>query len=154
MQVGLLEESTLDINYIVLTLSYCMIATLGLLSNSTAVIIGAMLIALLILPIRGLAFGALDGNIVLFRLGLIAIVVGTVLAILLALLLGFLVSLPEFGSEVVARCEPTLLNLVIAVAAGGISGFAKVQHKVSGTLAGIAIAVVMSPVCVIGLGLF
>ena len=113
-----------------------------------------MLIALLILPIRGLAFGALDGNIVLFRLCLIAIVVGTVLAILLALLLGFLVSLPEFGSEVVARCEPTLLNLVIAVAAGGISGFAKVQHKVSGTLAGIAIAVVLSPVCVIGLGLF
>ena len=53
IQVGLLEESTLDINYIVLILGSCMIATLGLLSNSAAVIIGAMLIAPLMLPIRG-----------------------------------------------------------------------------------------------------
>lgn len=58
-----------------------MIATLGLLSNSTAVIIGAMLIAFLMLSIGELAFGALGGSIVLFRLDLIAIVVGTVLAI-------------------------------------------------------------------------
>lgn len=154
MQVGLLEESTLDINYIVLILGSCMIATLGLLSNSAAVIIGAMIIAPLMLPIRGLAFGALEGNVVLFRKGLIAIVVGTVLAIFIALLLGSLVRLPEFGSEVIARSEPTLLDLGIAVAAGSISGFAKVQPKISATLAGTAIAVaLMPPICVIGLGL-
>jgi uncharacterized hydrophobic protein (TIGR00271 family) len=154
IQVGLIEESTLDINYTVLILGSCAIATLGLLSNSAAVIIGAMIIAPLMLPIRGLAFGALEGNIVLFRKGLIAIVVGTLLASFLAWLLGSLVRLPEFGSEVFARSEPTLLDLGIAVAAGGISGFAKVQPKVSGTLAGTAIAVaLMPPICVIGLGL-
>lgn len=154
IQVGLLEESTLDINYIVLILGSCMIATLGLLSNSAAVIIGAMIIAPLMLPIRGLAFGALEGNVVLFRKGLIAIVVGTLLAIFLALLLGSLVRLPEFGSEVVARSQPTLLDLGIAITAGGINGFAKVQPKVSATLAGTAIAVaLMPPICVIGLGL-
>lgn len=43
MEVGLVEESTLDINYIVLILGSCAIATLGLLSNSAAVIIGAMI---------------------------------------------------------------------------------------------------------------
>lgn len=86
--------------------------------------------------------------------GLIAIVVGTLLAVALASLLGSLVGLPEFGSEVVARSKPTLLDLGIAVAAGGISGFAKVEPKVSATLAGTAIAVaLMPPVCVIGLGL-
>lgn len=154
MQVGLVEESTLDISYTVLILGSCAIATLGLLSNSAAVIIGAMIIAPLMLPIRGLAFGALEGNIVLFRKSLIAIVVGTLLAIFLAWLLGSLVRLPEYGSEVFARSEPTLLDLGIAVAAGGISGFAKVQPKVSGTLAGTAIAVaLMPPICVIGLGL-
>ncbi len=151
---GLLEESTLDFNYLVLILGSCAIATFGLLSNSTAVIIGAMIVAPLMLPIRGLAFGALEGNVVLFRKGLIAIAVGTVIAILLACLLGFLVRLPEFGSEVFARSKPTLLDLGIAVAAGGISGFAKVQPKISGTLAGTAIAVaLMPPICVIGLGL-
>jgi uncharacterized membrane protein len=64
------------------------------------------------------------------------------------------VGLPEFGSEVVARSKPTLLDLGIAVAAGGISGFAKVEPKVSPTLAGTAIAVaLMPPICVVGLGL-
>lgn len=154
IEIDLLEESTLDLNYIVLILGSCVIATFGLLSNSAAVIIGAMIVAPLMLPIRGLAFGALKGNISLFRKGLTAIVVGTFLAIILAWLLGSLVGLPELGSEVVARSKPTLLDLGIAVAAGGISGFAKVQPKVSGTLAGTAIAVaLMPPICVIGLGL-
>lgn len=56
--------------------------------------------------------------------------------------------------EVLARSEPTLLDLGIAIAAGGISGYAKVEPKVSSSLAGTAIAVaLMPPVCVIGLGL-
>jgi len=152
--IELLSESTLDINYLVLILSSCIIATLGLLSNSAAVIIGAMIVAPLMLPIRGLAFGAVEGSVVIFRKGLIAVAVGTILAIILAWLLGSLVGLPDFGSEVLARSKPTLLDLGIAIAAGGISGFAKVQPKVSGTLAGTAIAVaLMPPICVIGLGL-
>ncbi|MBW4574952.1 MAG: DUF389 domain-containing protein [Aphanothece sp. CMT-3BRIN-NPC111] len=154
LQAGLLEESTLNLNYVVLIIGSCIIATLGLLTNSTAVIIGAMIVAPLMLPIRGIAFGALEGDVWLFRKGLIAIAVGTLLAITLACFLGYLVGLPEFGSEVVARSTPTLLDLGIAIAAGGISGFAKVQPKISGTLAGTAIAVaLMPPICVIGLGL-
>ncbi|MEG4939412.1 DUF389 domain-containing protein [Microcoleus sp. F4-D5] len=154
IRVDLLAESTLDIDYIVLILGSCIIATFGLLANSAAVIIGAMIIAPLMLPIRGLAFGAVEGNVLLFRKGLIALAVGTVLAIFLACFLGALVQIPDFGSEVLARSKPTLLDLGIAIAAGGISGYAKVQPKVSATLAGTAIAVaLMPPICVIGLGL-
>ncbi|WP_333444373.1 DUF389 domain-containing protein [Microcoleus sp. herbarium2] len=150
----MLEESTLDIDYLVLILGSCIIATFGLLANSAAVIIGAMIVAPLMLPIRGLAFGAVEGNVILFRKGLIALAVGTVLAIFLACILGTLVQLPDFGSEVLARSKPTLLDLGIAIAAGGISGYAKVQPKVSASLAGTAIAVaLMPPICVIGLGL-
>ncbi len=151
---GLLEESTIDINYTVLILGSCIIATFGLLSNSAAVIIGAMIIAPLMLPIRGLAFGALEGNIILFRKALTAIIFGTLLSIALAWIIGYFVALPEFGSEIISRSRPTLLDLGIAVAAGGISGFAKVQPKISESLAGTAIAVaLMPPICVIGLGL-
>ncbi len=154
MRSGLLEESTIDLNYIVLILGSCVIATLGLLSNSAAVIIGAMIIAPLMLPIRGLAFGSLEGNVILFRKGLTAIAAGTLMAVALALFIGYLVGLPEFGSEIISRSQPTLLDLGIAVAAGGISGFAKVQPKISESLAGTAIAVaLMPPICVIGLGL-
>jgi len=151
---GLLEESIINTNYIVLIFGSCIIATLGLLSNSVAVIIGAMIIAPLMLPIRGLAFGALEGNLILFRKALAAIIVGTILAITLAWAIGYFVALPQFGSEIISRSRPTLLDLGIAVAAGGISGFAKVQPKISESLAGTAIAVaLMPPICVIGLGL-
>lgn len=154
IQIDLLEDSTLDSSYIILIVGSCIIATFGLLTNSAAVIIGAMIIAPLMLPIRALAFGALKGNVILFRKGLIAVVVGTFMAVLLAWFLGSLVRLPELGSEVLARSKPTLLDLGIAVTAGGISGFAKVQPKISGTLAGTAIAVaLMPPICVVGLGL-
>lgn len=154
LQTELLAESTPNPSYLILIISSCTIATFGLLANSTAVIIGAMIIAPLMLPIRGLAFGALTGNIVLFRRGLVAVTVGTAMAVALAWMLGRLVGISNFDSEVLARSEPTLLDLGIAVAAGGISGYAKVQPKISGSLAGTAIAVaLMPPICVIGLGL-
>lgn len=150
----LIEESALDSTYIILIISSCIIATLGLLANSTAVIIGAMIVAPLMLPIRSLAFGALEGDLVLFRRGLIAVTVGTCLAVALALFLGSVVGLSTFGSEILARSKPNLLDLGIAIAAGSISGYAKVQPKISSSLAGTAIAVaLMPPVCVIGLGL-
>jgi uncharacterized hydrophobic protein (TIGR00271 family) len=154
LQAELLAESTPDLSYLILIVSSCAIATFGLLANSTAVIIGAMLIAPLMLPIRGLAFGALAGDVHLFRRGLVAVAIGTVLATVMACCLGWLVNIATFGSEILARSEPTLLDLGVAIAAGGISGYAKVQPKISGSLAGTAIAVaLMPPVCVVGLGL-
>ncbi|MEO1591391.1 MAG: TIGR00341 family protein, partial [Cyanobacteria bacterium J06632_22] len=62
MRDSLMDDSDLDPDYIVLTIGACIIATLGLLSNSAAVIIGAMLVAPLMLPIRGVAYGILDGD--------------------------------------------------------------------------------------------
>jgi uncharacterized hydrophobic protein (TIGR00271 family) len=154
METELMGEVAADPSYLILIISSCTIATFGLLSNSAAVIIGAMIIAPLVLPIRGLAFGALTGNRSLFWQGSIAVGMGTGLAIAIAVGLGKLVGMTSFGSEVLARSEPTLLDLGIAIAAGGISGYAKIQPKVSGSLAGTAIAVaLMPPICVIGLGL-
>ncbi|PAX54317.1 DUF389 domain-containing protein [Brunnivagina elsteri] len=154
LQTELLDESTLNPTYLILTVGSCAIATFGLITNSAAVIIGAMVIAPLILPIRGLAFGALTGNILLFRRGLLSIVVGTLLAIGLAYTLESLVGISTFDTEVLSRSKPTLLDLGIALAAGSISGYAKAQPKISGSLVGTAIAVaLMPPICVIGLGL-
>ncbi|AFY71785.1 protein of unknown function DUF389 [Thalassoporum mexicanum PCC 7367] len=150
----LLAESTLDQGYIALIFGSCALATFGLLSNSAAVIIGAMIVAPLMLPIRGIAFGALEGEGKLLREGLKALIVGIVVAIALACLISLSVGLPTYGSEVWARSSPTLLDLGVAVVAGGISGYAKVQPKISSAVAGTAIAVaLMPPVCVIGLGL-
>ena len=56
------KDANWNVNYVMFTVSACLIATFGLISNSTAVIIGAMLIAPLMLPLRALAFSALEGD--------------------------------------------------------------------------------------------
>lgn len=151
---ALQEEADLDLNYVVLIFGSCAIATFGLLANSVAVIIGAMLVAPLMLPIRSTAFGILEGELKLVKSGILSLVMGLSIAIWLSCGLGMLAGIPNYGSEVWARSSPNLLDLGVAIVAGGISGFAKVQPKLSGALAGTAIAVaLMPPLCVVGLGL-
>lgn len=154
MTDSLMEEARPGNGFIVLTLGACIIATFGLLANSTAVIIGAMLIAPLMLPIRGLSFGILEADRDLIRTSLRAILIGTVLAIVISMLLGEMVNLSDYGSEVWGRTRPTLLDLGIAITAGALAGYAKVETKLSSSLAGTAIAVaLMPPLCVVGLWL-
>jgi uncharacterized hydrophobic protein (TIGR00271 family) len=154
LQDNLQSESTVDSNFLILIVASGTIATFGLLSNSAAVIIGAMIIAPLMLPIRGLAFGALEGDLKLFRTASHAVGLGSAIAIGLAWIIGLLSGISSYGSEILARSQPNLLDLAIAIIAGGISGYAKVQPKIESSLAGTAISVaLMPPVCVIGLGL-
>jgi uncharacterized hydrophobic protein (TIGR00271 family) len=154
LRQNLMEESDLGWDYQVLVLGSCIIASFGLLSNSAAVIIGAMLIAPLMLPIRGLAFGILEADRELIKTSVISIVVGTATAIAISAVLGAATGIAQYGSEVYARSQPTLLDLGIAVTAGALAGFAKVEPKLSSTIAGTAIAVaLMPPVCVVGLWL-
>ncbi|NET48965.1 MAG: DUF389 domain-containing protein [Merismopedia sp. SIO2A8] len=151
---ALQEEAEVDLNYVILILGSCAIATCGLLANSVAVIIGAMIVAPLMLPIRSTAFGALEGEWKLVKDGMIALVIGVAIAIWLSCGIGMLTNIPDYGSEVWARSKPNLLDLGVAIVAGSISGFAKIEPKLSSALAGTAIAVaLMPPLCVVGLGL-
>ncbi|GBF82325.1 DUF389 domain-containing protein [Aphanothece sacrum] len=154
LQKELSEESTLDTNFLVLNISACLIATLGLLTNSAAVIIGAMIVAPLMLPLRGLALGVLDTDKRLVKSSLITLAIGTVVAIIISGLVGRLFNLPagSFGPEILARTQPNLADLGVAMAAGTISGFAKIRPKLSDAVAGTAIAVaLMPPLCVVGI---
>ena len=155
MRQELMADSKLTFNYLTLVLTSCLIATLGLLSNSGAVIIGAMLVAPLMLPLRGLAFGALEGDPDLFRRSFTALATATGLALILSIILGRLTGFQDFGTEVLARTKPTLIDLAIAVVAGGLSGFSKVRPQgISDAIAGTAIAVaLMPPLCATGLTL-
>ncbi|HZG38528.1 MAG TPA: DUF389 domain-containing protein [Nodosilinea sp.] len=154
LRQNLLEESQLSWHYLVLVVGSCVIATLGLLSNSAAVIIGAMLIAPLMLPIRGAAFGILEADRTLIRASIVALVLGSFLSVAISAAIGAMTGVVQFGSEVMARTQPNLLDLGIAVTAGAMAGVAKIEPKVAGTVAGAAIAVaLMPPICVVGLWL-
>ena len=151
---SLVTDSKLDQNYVILILSSCLIATFGLLINSAAVIIGAMIVAPLMLPLRGFSFATLEGDAKLLRSSAEAIAFGTIIAVSCSLVIGLVIGIPQFGSEIWSRTQPNLIDLLIAIVAGGISGYAKIRPEMSDAIPGTAIAVaLMPPLCVIGLTL-
>ena len=146
------RDAELDEAFIVLTIGASLIATLGLLANSAAVVIGAMVVAPWIMPLRAGSFAVLLGSAGLLGRALGTLAIGVVLTTGLSALLGLLVSLPQFGTEVAARTSPNLLDLGIALVAGSLATYAKLRSDAVSSLAGTAIAVALvPPVCVMGL---
>ena len=143
------RDAALDEAFIVLTVGASLIATLGLLANSAAVVIGAMVVAPWILPLRAGSFAVLLGSVSLLVRSLVTLAAGVLLTTALSAALGWLVGLPQFGSEVAARTSPNLLDLGIALVAGGLATYAKLRSDAVSSLAGTAIAVALvPPVCV------
>ena len=130
------------------------IASLGLNVNSTAVIIGAMLISPLMGPIIGigLAIGTADLN--LFRKAIINYLITTILSVVTATVYFFLSPITEAQSEILARTSPTLYDVLIALC-GGAAGILAVATKgKNNVIPGVAIATaLMPPLCTAGYGL-
>lgn len=146
------REARCDRDFLVQSLASALIASQGLLANSAAVVIGAMLVAPWILPLRAAAFAILRGRPRLLSQALLTLAVGVTSTALLAAAIGLLVGLPIFGSEVMARTAPNLLDLGIALVAGAVANYAKVNPRTVSSLAGTAIAVALvPPVCTSGL---
>ena len=154
LRESLIKDSQTTQSYLVLIVSSCLIATFGLVVNSSAVIIGAMIIAPLMLPLRGLSFAALEGDLTLLRSSFTSIALGSMIAVGSSYLVGLVLNVPSFGSEVASRTQPNLIDLLIALVAGGISGYAKIRPAIGDAIPGTAIAVaLMPPLCVVGLTL-
>ena len=139
--------------YFMLAIS-AVISTLGLLANSAAVVIGAMIIAPLMSPIIAFSYGLISGTGPLIIRSLLMVLTGTVLTIGVAFSITEIIGWQLAGSEIVARMRPTLLDLGIAVAAGAAAAFAYTRPGVSSALAGIAIAVALvPPLCTVGIAM-
>jgi len=130
--------------YLLVCLS-AIIATFGLLANSTAVVIGAMLVAPLMGPIFGIALSLATGNRKLLKIALLAEIVGIILAVGLPTLIGLIPLRPDFGTEILARTQPTIYDVLIALASGLAGAYALVDEKISPALPGVAIATALVP---------
>jgi uncharacterized hydrophobic protein (TIGR00271 family) len=136
------------------------IATLGLITDSPAVIIGAMLVAPLMSPLIGIGLASVTGNTTLLRNAFSALLRGALLAVALATLMTLVnnqlpfFSIQELPKEVLARTRPTPIDLVIALAGGIAAAYAMTQPNISAALPGVAIATaLMPPLCTIGIGI-
>jgi uncharacterized hydrophobic protein (TIGR00271 family) len=160
VQVQLRDSCTPDFDFFLLVLLSAVIATLGLLTNSAAVIIGAMLVAPLMSPIIGIGLASLTGDARLFRDSSVALARGALLAILMAVLLTWgnrylpFVTLQELSEEVLSRTHPSPIDLTIALAGGLAAAFALAMPSISAALPGVAIATaLMPPLCTVGIGI-
>ncbi len=131
-----------------------MIASIGLDRNSPAVIIGAMLISPLMAPILGIGLGVGINDRRVIKTSLMHFSVAILIAILVSTLYFLITPLGTFGSEIQARTEPTILDVLIALF-GGVAGIISIARKdISTTIPGVAIATaLMPPLCVTGYGL-
>ncbi|WP_413404878.1 MULTISPECIES: TIGR00341 family protein [unclassified Synechococcus] len=149
-----IESSKPSLGFFVLLLCAAVIATLGLISNSTAVVIGAMIVAPLMDPILSLAFALSISNNKLAKRSLMTVVIGVIAVIATAALLSLLLDVSEVNREMTSRTSPNLIDLGVAVAAAVAGSFSMTRERLSNSLAGVAIAVALvPPLCVCGIGL-
>ncbi len=121
------------------------IACYGLLSNSAAVVIGAMVVAMLLGPIAGVALGLTDKDRALFRTALLSLLGGMVWILLVAIVIGFVHRDAPLTAEITSRTSPTLFDLMIALAGGAAGGIAMVSPSVGTAIVGVAIATALVP---------
>ncbi|MEM9653986.1 MAG: DUF389 domain-containing protein [Actinomycetota bacterium] len=131
------------------------IASMGAITDSTAVVIGAMLIAPLMTPLMGMAISLVMGWPNRLRQSAALAFTGIAFAIMIGLILG-LVSPTDIdtatNSQILARTSPTGLDLITAIAAGGAGAYGLSRPDVSDSLPGVAIAIsLVPPLTVVGI---
>lgn len=145
-----------DASYWIQVLFAAGIATLGLVLNSPAVIIGAMLISPLMGSILANGLALATGDVILALRALFNLILSCGLAISFAVLLVLILPFKEMTSEILARTQPNLLDLVIAMFSGAVGAVAicKEAKGVVTSIPGVSIAVaLMPPLCVVGYGI-
>ncbi len=121
------------------------IAAYGLLANSTAVVIGAMLVAPLMGPIFGIALALVRGDRRLVFDATVAEATGVLVVLGTAFLIGLVPLRPDFGSEIMARTSPTVYDIIVALASGAAGAYAQLNKRIEASIAGVAIATALVP---------
>ena len=143
------------IRFLTLMTFAAVIASMGVITDSTAVVIGAMLIAPLMTPLMGMAISLVMGWPHRLARSAIIAVAGIVLAILIGVLLGLgapTVIDTTTNTQIIARSSPTILDLITALAAGAAGAYGLSRPDVSDSLPGVAIAIsLVPPLSVVGI---
>ncbi len=141
---NMVENGLLTPAYIFLVFISCAIATLGLLLDSAAVVIGAMLIAPLMGPINLLGYAIAKTNLAYGKQAGLALGFGVVAALVTSYtIVNFSPFIPP-TAQILARTNPNFFDLLVAIFSGMVAGFAIIRQQ-GGTFAGVAIATALMP---------
>jgi uncharacterized hydrophobic protein (TIGR00271 family) len=137
--------ATLTPSYVAMNVAAALIAGFGLIENSPATIIGAMLIAMLYGPIVGIGLGLAEADLQLLGRSLCAEVVGAAFVLASGFLIGMASRDLVIGSEILGRTSPSMVDLLVALVGGLAGGFTFVSTGLSGVVVGVAIATSLVP---------
>ncbi len=133
------------------------IAAAGVVSDSTATVIGAMIVAPLMTPILGIVAAVVLRDGTNLRRSLLLVVTGATSVVLISVVVGLFVPYPVVAatnSQVASRVTPRVVDLVAALATGAVGSVALARSDISDTLPGVAIAIsLVPPLAVVGLTL-
>lgn len=137
-----------QVGFWVLLILSTTIATLAILADSTAVVIGAMLVAPLMTPILGVSAAIVNGWLARVSKSFATVAGGVAVSIFTAwIVTNWAPALVPISAntQVLSRTSPTMLDMMIAVAAGAAGAYATVDKRVSSSITGVAIAVALVP---------
>lgn len=145
-------NAALTLDYSVLMVIAATLASLGLMLNSAAVIIGAMLVAPLMSPLNAFAVGLSTARLDILRRSMGTAIAGVVIASTVGFVLGTVLPMSSPSTEMLARVNPTLLDAFVALASGVVGSYATARKDIPSALAGVAIAAALvPPICTFGL---
>lgn len=137
--------AALTVAYLAMNAAAALIASFGLLQNSPAVIIGAMLIAMLYGPIVGVALGLAEADLPLLARSLVSEMAGAAWVWAIGYAVGAASRPIPIGSEILSRTSPNILDLLIALTGGLAGGFTYLSAGLAGVIVGVAIATALVP---------
>jgi len=139
------EGASFDRPFVLSNLAATVIASAGLLGDSTATIIGAMLIATLMGPIMGIGLALVDFDSRLLWRALLTLTAGTAMVLGVSVLCGLIAPPMSPSPEMLSRTSPRLPDLIVALASGAICAYAVTTPRLNAALIGVSIAVALVP---------
>ncbi len=141
------EKTRWSFDFAALMILATLIASLGLIADSVAVVIGAMLVAPLMTPLIGGGLAVVQGNWLLWKQCQKSVAYGFLEALGIGLLTGWVSDWLGFSltNELAARGKPSVLDMGVAFVSGIAASYCLARPKLSGALAGVAIAAALVP---------
>jgi uncharacterized hydrophobic protein (TIGR00271 family) len=145
LRENFIEGARLTAGFLLMNGLAATIASYGLLANSPAVVIGAMIIALLLGPISGVALALVDGQWRLLVSSLSTLVAGVCCVMAIGFIIGVIHRDIPVTHEILARTSPNIMDLMIALAGGAAGAYATVSPSLNTAFIGVAIATALVP---------
>lgn len=142
------ESSQTSISYILFIVFSSLIAAIGIIKNSPAIVIGAMVIAPIIGPVTAVSFASILGDFKLIRKSMLTSLFGLSIPIVIATLFSLLFSPPIYSDEFLSRTDIQIIDVIVALASGAAGALSFIKRN-EGALVGVMVSVALLPPAVV-----